>query len=183
MDTCRAEAERSGWKQDLASLNHPVHPNLQCIRKAQLKTQLPTVPLICPKSGERRRREPRRRSTKQSETSETRSDQRTGEDGSVAYLFKLWYHVFPAWVDIYSSGHVTDVVGDACGNSSEVGGSDWCFLSSEKITQGLIAWRCLCHSSSNKAEIINLMTDPVCPSSGPRPPPMANFSIQTQAET
>lgn len=164
----------------------PPEPHPPTHQKSSIKNPTSRCAIDLPKaglSGERGRREPRRRSTRPSQTSEARSDQRTGEDGSVVYLFKLWHHVFPAWANIYWSGHVTDVVGDTGENSSAAGGNDWCFLSSEKIIQGLIARRCLCHSSSNKAEINNLMTDPVCPSSGPRPPPMADFEFQTQAET
>lgn len=48
MDTCRAEPQRSGWKQDLASLKH-----LPPIRKAQLKTQCHAEPLICWGKSER----------------------------------------------------------------------------------------------------------------------------------
>lgn len=130
------------------------------------------MPLICPRQGWVVSEDSGGAPPRAQRPWKSGSDRLTGRDCCAMYPFKLGRGVFPAWADIYWSGHVSDVVGvaeDAGGNSSTAERNDGCFLSSEKITPGLIAWRCLCHSSSNNTEINNLMTDPVGPSSAPRP--------------
>lgn len=130
------------------------------------------MPLICPRQGWVVSEDSGGAPPRAQRPWKSSSDRLTGRDCCAMYPFKLGRGVFPAWADIYWSGHVSDVVGvaeDAGGNSSTAERNDGCFLSSEKITPGLIAWRCLCHSSSNNTEINNLMTDPVGPSSAPRP--------------
>lgn len=79
MDTCRAEAERSGWKQDLASLTPPHQKSSFKNPPSRWAIDLPEAGL----SAERGCREARRRSSRSSETSGSRCDQRKGEDGSV----------------------------------------------------------------------------------------------------